>query len=119
AVAGDFADGLCFIPLAPVRDEATVFSAVAQALALTEGRGQSAQETVQRYLAGKQFLLVLDNFEQVVAAAPHLTTLLTHAPGLKILVSSREWLNCYGEHEFPVPPLAIPDVYHLPPLEAL
>jgi predicted ATPase/transcriptional regulator with XRE-family HTH domain len=119
AMSGDFADGLCFVPLAPVRDEAAVFAAMAQALALPEGRGQSAEETVRHYLAGKQFLLILDNFEQVVAAAPHLTTLLTHAPGLKILVSSREWLNCYGEHEFPVPPLAIPDVQHLPPVEAL
>lgn len=119
AVAGDFADGLCFVPLAPVRDEAAVFPAMAQALALPEGRGQSAGETVRSHLAGKQFLLILDNFEQVVAAAPHLTTLLTHAPGLKILVSSREWLNCYGEHEFPVPPLTIPDVRHLPPVEAL
>jgi len=119
AAAGDFADGLCFVPLAPVRDEAAVFSAMAQALSLPEGRGQSAGETLRRYLAGKRFLLILDNFEQVVAAAPHLTTLLTHAPGLKILISSREWLNCYGEYEFPVPPLAIPDVHHIPPPEAL
>ena len=119
AMSGDFADGLCFVPLVPVRDEAAVFAAMAQALALPEGRGQSAEDTVRHYLAGRRFLLILDNFEQVVAAAPHLTTLLIHVPGLKILVSSREWLNCYGEHEFPVPPLVIPDVHHLPPLEAL
>ena len=119
ALQADFADGLCFVPLAPVRDEAAVIPAIAQALALPEGRGISPVETVRRYLAGKQFLLVLDNFEQVVAAAPRLTDLLAQTPGLKILISSREWLNCYGEHEFPVPPLTIPDVYHLPPLEAL
>lgn len=119
ALRQDFADGICFVALAGVRDEAAVMPAVAQALTLPEGRGLSPMETVCRYLAGKQFLLVLDNFEQVVAAASQFTDLLAQTPGLKILVSSREWLNCYGEHEFPVPPLAIPDVYHLPPLEAL
>jgi predicted ATPase len=64
-------------------------------------------------------LLVLDNFEQVVEAAPLVTDLLSAAPGLRALATSRAVLHVHGEHEFPVPPLKIPDPAHLPQLEAL
>jgi predicted ATPase len=71
------------------------------------------------YLHEKQILLVLDNFEQVVVAAPLVADLLNAASKLTVLVTSREPLHLSGEHEFPVPPLALPDPGHLPALEAL
>lgn len=119
ALRPEFGDGICFVPLAPVHDAALLLPAIAQALGLPESHELPPARTVQQYLAGKRFLLVLDNFEQLVAAASQLTPLLMQLPDLKMLVSSREWLNCYGEHEFPVPALDIPDVYRLPPVEAL
>ncbi|NUQ37435.1 MAG: tetratricopeptide repeat protein [Caldilineales bacterium] len=64
-------------------------------------------------------MLVLDNFEQVVAAAPLVTQLLGAAAGVKAVVTSRAVLHVYGEHEFPTPPLQLPDIHHLPPLTAL
>ncbi|MBK8430862.1 MAG: hypothetical protein IPL28_06020 [Chloroflexi bacterium] len=64
-------------------------------------------------------MLVLDNFEQLVPFAHHLTELLGRVPHLKLLISSREWLNCYGEYEFPVSPLALPNIKALPPLEKM
>ena len=68
---------------------------------------------------GKQMLLLLDNFEQVAAAAPVVAALLARAPGLKILVTSREALQIYGEHEYAVPPLPLPDARNPPPLAEL
>src|SRR5262249_48070800 len=64
-------------------------------------------------------LLVLDNFEQIVAAAPRLVDLLTAAPRLKLLVTSRAALHVRGEQEFPVPPLSVPDPAQQLPVEAL
>lgn len=119
ALQPDFAHGVCFVPLAPVRDDDCVVPAIIQALGLPENKGQTAAEQLHSYLADKQMLLVLDNFEQIVDSAHYLTDLLRHAPHLRLIVSSREWLNCYGEYEFPVPPLGLPDVRHLPPPEQL
>src|SRR5947209_2611886 len=76
-------------------------------------------ELVQSYLRKKHLLLLLDNFEQVVTAAPLLTELLVACPALKILVTSRAVLRIHGEHEFPVPPLALPELKHLPDVDAL
>ena len=64
-------------------------------------------------------LLLLDNFEHLIPAAPPVAELLAMAPNLKILVTSRAALHVYGEHEFPVPPLALPDSRSMPSLEAL
>ena len=62
---------------------------------------------------------MLDNFEQVIGAATEVADLLSHCPGLKVLVTSREVLRIYGEHDYPVPPLSLPDPNKLPDLEAL
>jgi predicted ATPase/DNA-binding XRE family transcriptional regulator len=106
----EYTHGACFVPLAPVSDPLMVLPAIAKALMLREVSGQALLNTVQASLRDKQLLLVLDNFEQVVDAAPVLTDLLMAAPGVKALVSSRELLRLYGETAFPVPPLGIPVV---------
>jgi len=115
----DFAYGACFVPLALVSDPAHVMAAIAQALGLWESADLSSQEQVQAALRDRHLLLVLDNFEQVVEAAPQLTPLLTSCPGLRVLVTSRAALHLSGEHEFPVLPLAVPDLMQLPSPEAL
>jgi predicted ATPase len=76
-------------------------------------------ESLKDYLKERRLLLVLDNFEQVLGAAPTVTELLAGAPGLKVLATSRAPLGLYGEHEFPVPPLSLPDLERPPPLERL
>lgn len=115
----DYADGAVFVPLALVQDPALVLAAIAQAFQLGEVRNETPATTLQNELRAKFALLVLDNFEQVIAAAPEISALLSAAPHLKIIVTSREPLRVYGEYEFPVPLLELPDVKHLPPVEAL
>ncbi|MEZ4861324.1 MAG: tetratricopeptide repeat protein [Caldilineaceae bacterium] len=114
ALQREFAHGACFVPLAPISDPTLVLAAIAQTLQVRESAGESLLATLQALLSQQQLLLVLDNFEQVVDAAPDISELLTAAPELKIIVSSRETLKLYGEYEFPVAPLAIPDIHHLP-----
>lgn len=118
-IQGEFADGACFVPLEPVSDPAFVIQAIAQALNVPELNNQPLQISLQNTLRDKHLLLILDNFEQVIEAAPRVSELLQSAPELKIMITSREPLRVYGEQEFPVPPLELPDVKHLPPLEAL
>ncbi len=113
------ADGVYFVPLAPVTDPQRVPAAIAQALELKEVASQEPIATLEAFLRDKQMLLVLDNFEQVVPAAPLVGRLLGAAPRLRVLTTSREILRLYGEQEFPVPGLAVPDVARLPPLAAL
>jgi predicted ATPase/transcriptional regulator with XRE-family HTH domain/Tfp pilus assembly protein PilF len=108
-----FADGVCFVALAPITDAELVLTAIAQALGVKETRGGLAP-ALQAHLRDRQRLLILDNFEQVTGAGPLVTSLLTAAPGVKALVTSRAVLGVYGEHEFPVPPLPAPDAHHLP-----
>src|SRR5437764_6117987 len=115
----DFADGVCFIQLAPVSDPALVVATIAGALGVKEIGERALFDLLKAYLRGKRRLLVLDNFEQVLAAAPELSDLLAGCPQLKILVTSRAVLHIRGEHEFPVQPLALPDLTHLPVSEAL
>jgi predicted ATPase len=114
-----FPDGISFISLASVSDPALVIPTIAQTLGLREMGDQSFSELLNIYLSHKHLLLLLDNFEQVVEAAPLLTDLLACCPGLKILVTSRAVLRVRGEHEFPVPPLALPDCRQLPAWETL
>ena len=108
-----FIDGVYFVSLAPIRDPVLVGAAIAQTLGVREAVGQSLSETLQIYLKDRQLLLVLDNFEQVVAAAALIGDLLNTCRRLKVLVTSRATLHLYGEQEFSVPPLALPDAKHL------
>jgi predicted ATPase/class 3 adenylate cyclase len=115
----DFTDSVYFVNLAPISHPSLVAATIAQALHVREAGGQPLAERLTQYLRGKQLLLLLDNFEQVVAAAPLVGALLAAAPHLKALVTSREPLHLAGEHEYAVPPLALPDPHHLPPLDHL
>jgi predicted ATPase/DNA-binding CsgD family transcriptional regulator len=114
-----YPDGVYFVPLASLRDSDQVLLTIAQTLALREIGGQTFQVLLKASLQHKHLLLVLDNFEQVITAAPLLTELLETCPELKLLVTSREVLHLRAEHQFPIPPLALPDLTHLPADEAL
>jgi len=115
----DFAQGVCFVPLAPISDPDLVVATIAQTLGIQEAGEQPLADLLQAYVRDKHLLLLLDNFEQVLAAAPGLSELLTGCPQLKILVTSRAVLHIRAEHEFPVPPLALPDLAQLPKSEML
>jgi AAA domain-containing protein len=110
----DFANDVCFVPLAPVRDPEGVLATIAQALGLWGAPDLPLEEQVRDYLQEKHLLLLLDNFEQVIAAAPQLAHLLTSCSRLCLLVTSRAALHLSGEHEFAVVPLAVPDLTQLP-----
>src|ERR1700694_520807 len=114
-----FADGVCFVPLAPIRDPALVFSAIAQVLDIRESGARPLLEQLKQALRHRQQLLLLDNVEQVVTVAPHLEELLAACPHLKLLVTSRAPLPVQAAQIFPVPPLSLPDLLHLPESEAL
>ena len=114
----DFADGVWFVDLSPLTDPDLVAGAILSALgARTEG-GTPA-ERIAGILARKNLLLVLDNFERVVEAASLVGDLLAQAPGLKVLATSRIPLHAYGEREYPLAPLPLPDPRHLPPVAQL
>ena len=114
-----FPDGVWFVNLAPITDSAFVTSTIAAAWSVTEVAGQPLLDTLKRFLRDKRLLLVLDNFEQVLPAAPLVADLLAAVPGLTVLVTSRAMLGIYGEHDVAVPPLQLPDTKHLPPLDRL
>lgn len=107
--ADDFPDGVVFVPLAPITDPNLVASTLAQALGVRESGDEPLSDRLRAALRDKHQLLVLDNFEQVVAAAPLVAKLLFGCPWVTILVTSRMRLRISGEHEFVVPPLALPD----------
>jgi predicted ATPase/DNA-binding CsgD family transcriptional regulator len=108
-----FADGVCFVPLASISDAALVLPTLAHALGVREGDGQLL-EHLQVQLGEQEKLLLLDNFEQLVAASPQLAELLGVCPHLSMLVTSRTALRLHGEQEVAVQPLALPDRGHLP-----
>lgn len=114
-----FDEGACFVALAPIRDPQLVASTIAQVLGVQEIPGRPILDILKDFLRGRHLLLLLDNFEQVVSAAPHLAELFQVCPHLKILITSRAPLRLYGEQEYPVPPLDLPDLQELPPLEKL
>ena len=105
-----FADGVCFVPLAQISDPNMVIPAIAQGLGIQEQPERSTFEQVNGWLLEKQFLLLLDNFEQVLTAVPLIEEVYAACPQLKVLVTSRAVLHVQGEQEFPVPPLALPDL---------
>ncbi len=115
----DFADGVCFVQLAPISDPELVVPTIAQLFDIKEAGDWSLLERLQSHLQEKHLLLLLDNFEQIISSAPSLAELLAVCPHLKILVTSRAVLHIQGEQEFPVPPLAVPVLAHLPEHEAL
>lgn len=117
--AGAFKDGVWFVNLAPVSSPDFIVSAIADALRFSFYGAADPKQQLLGYLRDKELLLVLDNFEQLVSAAPLVTEVLTVGPGVKALVTSREVLNLYGEQEFPVPPLALPDPKQLSSLMQL
>lgn len=110
----EFKDGVFFVPLASLRDPQFVPSAILQTLQLKETANLPAMARLKQYLAGKEMLLVLDNFEQLLGGVAWLDELLAAAPGLKMLVTSQAVLHIYGEREFSLPPLDLPDLAHLP-----
>jgi predicted ATPase/tRNA A-37 threonylcarbamoyl transferase component Bud32 len=118
-LVADFADGVSFVSLAPISDPELVMPTIAQTLDVKESGTRPLMDLLKAFLQDKQVLLILDNFEQILPAAPHLTELLASCPGLKVLVTSRAVLHVQGEHAFPVPPLAVPDLTQLPELETL
>jgi hypothetical protein len=103
-----FPDGVFFVDLSAVTDSSLVVPALAQALSLRETPGRSLRVTLSEHLSSKEMLLILYNFEQVIDAAPEVSSLLKAAPVLKVLVTSREALRVQGEKEFPVAPLTLP-----------
>ncbi len=119
ALTADFADGVYFVPLAAISDPDFVVPAIAQALGLRETGSRLLLEELQAVLGDQSTLLLLDNFEQVLAAAPLLAELLAACPHLHLLVTSRAALRLHGEQEFPVSPLPLPDLKHLPSSESL
>src|SRR5262249_37299970 len=106
--APDFADGVAYVSLEPLRDPDLVLPTIADAFGLSEIGTRPLAERLLAYLRPRQLLLVLDNVEQVVEAAPILVQLLTPCPHLKVLATSRVRLHVSDEHDFPVPPLAVP-----------
>ena len=117
-VGPGFADGVRFVELASVSSADLVAAAVATGLGLTT-TGDKLITDLHSYLRARRLLLVLDNFEQVVGAAPLLAELLAAAPGVVVLVTSRVVLRLSGEHEFPVPPLPVPPARSSPDPEEL
>ncbi|MDB5076323.1 MAG: transcriptional regulator, LuxR family [Chloroflexi bacterium] len=114
-----FPDGVRFVDLTTVRDPADVQFALAGSLGLRDIGAAPIHERLAASLGAHQTLLILDNFEQVLLAAPLLDTLLSLAPGLKLLVTSRELLHLRAEQTLPVQPFGLPDPAHLGPLSTL
>jgi predicted ATPase/DNA-binding CsgD family transcriptional regulator len=108
-VCMDFADGVSFVSLAPVRGPDLLVSALAHTLGLRATASHAPVEQLIGYLHHKNLLLLLDNFEQVIQASPTLTALLECCPRLKLLVTSREALHVRGEHVYLVCPLPLPN----------
>jgi len=107
-VSDEFSDGVAFVALAPITDPELVAPTIRQALGFAEQLGRGALDTLFDELRHSDALLVLDNFEQIVEAAPIVAELLDRTEQLKIVVSSRIVLHLTGEQEMPVPPLAVP-----------
>lgn len=118
-VVPHFSDGVFLVPLATVVDPLLVPATIAQVLGIYETAETSLVEGLKSYLCDRHALLILDNFEQLLPAAPLIAELLRAAPELKVLLTSRSVVHVYGERHFPVPSLAYPDPTALLPPEVL
>ena len=107
---GYFAGGVFFVPLAPLREVDLVIPAIAGELGLPDRGGREPFERLVDFLADQRVLLVLDNFEHLLPAADHVSRLIGSAAGVSLLVTSRGPVHLYGEQQYPVPTLAVPDV---------
>jgi non-specific serine/threonine protein kinase len=110
ALVDYYRDGVFFVDLTPISVPDLVAGRIARTLGLKEGPARSPVDSIVDHLVNRRCLLLLDNFEQVVAAAPAVGKLMSTLPELDILVTSREILHIYGEQEYPVPPLSVPDL---------
>jgi len=104
----DFMDGVVFASLSAIQDASLVASTIAGQLGLDEGGQRPVRDMLIDYLREKHLLLVLDNYEQILSAAPLVADLLGACPDMKVVVTSREPLHLHGEHQFPVQPLDLP-----------
>ena len=115
-----FKDGICMVMLEPITDPNLVIPTIAETLGIRESPGsRPLREMIKEFLHDKEMLLLLDNFEQVVDAAPCVTDLLEASPGLKCLVTSRTPLRLRAEKEIPVPPLMAPTPQSVTDLDTL
>src|SRR5829696_6143384 len=115
----EFEGGVFFVSLATITDPELVPSTIAGSLGLKESAEQLLEESLEAYLRQKRLLLILDNFEQVLEGTPVVGDLLGNCPELKVLATSRIPLRLYGEQEYHVAPLELPDLVRLPRLEHL
>ena len=113
-----FPDGVYYVPLGQIAMAELVVPTIAQALGVVDPGSRPLDRLVEQ-IGEKCVLLVLDNFEQVIDAAVQVNELLARAPKISVLITSRSPLRVYGEREYPVPPLGVPDPKHLPSLAGL
>lgn len=117
-----FVGGVFFVPLSAVSGDEGLTAAITQSIGLRAVAGESSRETLREYVRGliQPLLLLLDNFEHLISASAEIADLLSLNANLRVIVTSQAPLHVYGEHEFPVPPLAVPDMRSAPTsLEAL
>ena len=109
-LVGDYREGVWLVDLASVSDPALVVNALVQVLQINTSGAASLNDVLKRFLSSKHLMLLLDNFEHVLEACSLVGELLAAAPHLSVLATSRERLHLYGEQEYPVLPLSIPDL---------
>ncbi|HTP11661.1 MAG TPA: BTAD domain-containing putative transcriptional regulator, partial [Anaerolineae bacterium] len=114
-----FGDGIYYVSLSALTSPDFVLPAIARVLDVPETSQRSLSEAIKELLLNKDLLLILDNFEHLLEAAPPVTDLLSASAELHVLITSREVLHVYGEQEFAVPPLPLPDLDQLPPPQEL
>ena len=119
SLSEEFPDGVHVISLGPINNPEVVASTVADVLGVKEIGDQPLLASLRSYLRDKQLLLLLDNVEHLLEATPLLADLLVDCPGLTVLATSRVVLHISGEHEFPVAPLALPELHDLPDVDTL
>jgi predicted ATPase len=110
----DFVEGVYFVPLASISDAGLVVNTINRVLGVKETGELSPFDLLKSYIQDRHLLLLLDNFEQVLPAAPGIANLLAACPRLKVLVTSRAVLHIRGEYDLSVSPLELPDLAHLP-----